>query len=150
MLLPPFLKPLFEKSGHGILLTRIRTLPSPVTAWSSPVPALCLLGSCQSLCSGLLDACSVHTGAGSLEYTVCCLYLEQPFGAPQAGPDSSGACSVPAGAGSELAWFLPQLCSLRCLLGCHWCRLHSRAFLDYPDQISSTPIGSISIDSPEL
>ena len=26
MLLPPFLKPLFEKSGHGILLTRIRTL----------------------------------------------------------------------------------------------------------------------------
>ena len=27
MLLPPFLKPLFEKSGHGIPLTRIRTLP---------------------------------------------------------------------------------------------------------------------------
>ena len=26
MLLPPFLKPLFEKSGHCIPLTRIRTL----------------------------------------------------------------------------------------------------------------------------
>ena len=26
MLLPPFVLPLFEKSGHGILLTRIRTL----------------------------------------------------------------------------------------------------------------------------
>ena len=26
MLSPPFLKPLFQKSGHGILLTRIQTL----------------------------------------------------------------------------------------------------------------------------
>ena len=42
------------------------------------------------------------------------------------------------------------LCPLRCLLGSHRCRFGSRAFHVYPDQISSTPNGSISIDSPEL
>ena len=64
---------------------------------------------------------------------------------------------VPASAGSVPARFPAtprrsrcRLCPLRCRLRSHRCRLGSRAFHVYPDQISSTPNGSISIDSPEL
>ena len=39
MLSPPFLKPLFEKSGHGIPLTRIRTLVSSEQLQPAAVPA---------------------------------------------------------------------------------------------------------------
>ena len=61
---------------------------------------------------------------------------------------------VPAGAGllgSRQFWLGAGLVSARrCRLGSRQSLLGSRAFLVYPDQISSTPKGSMSIYSPEL
>ena len=97
---------------------------------------------------------------------ICCLQMLE-------WSVTAGAGSVTPGGGSMSAR-TPQLPArfplvpARCLLGAGLvpvarlplvparlpivtgCRLGSRAFLDYPGQTSSTPNGSISIDSPEL
>ena len=88
-----------------------------------------------SACAG-----SVTDGGGSMPAR------SPPFKLPARFPLVQARCRH---ACSVLVWF-PPLGSRRCLLGSHRYRLGSRTFLVYPDQIPSTPKGSISIDLPEL
>ena len=109
-----------------------------VQTWFPPVTARCLLGSSQYLLARFPPV-PARCRLGPRR----CL----------PGPRRCRFCSCRCQLGSR--WCL--LGSRWCLLGSRWCRLGSRqfrlasrSFLVYIDQISSTPKGSISIDSPEL
>ena len=115
---------------------------SPICSDRWPLP--CQLGAVQAWfplvqphCSVPTGACSVLTGAGSVQVWFPPVRARCWLGSRRCRP------------GAALAWF-PPLGSRQCRVGSHRCRLGSRGFPIYPDQISLTLKGSISIDSPEL
>ena len=130
---PPVMVPAECRLGHR----RYRLSACSVSAGASSVPARfppitvlarCRLGPRRCLLGSRwcrLDACSVTAGAGLVPAGAGSVHARCLLGFRRSV--SACACSIPTGVGSVPVHFFV-----------------------YPDQISPTPRGSISIDSPEL